>query len=482
MTWFRIGLACAVSVALVACSKTEQGVLQPQPPLAGLRYVNLVNDTGAVDFRIVNFIGDAPSAGAASFRTGGQPNGIATNFLPPHFPVEAGRDVEVRVFMNGLDPAVSSTVVFDTTMRFTANVNYTFFLYGSARASAVHAMVSADTLPSAPAGIAIRVIHLGGAAVGNVDLDITPRTATAPLAGTATFANVAPGAVTAYAAMAVNAALKGVLSAPATRSPFLVTTWAPAGTVGTATSNPVAGTAVAGTAITAVIVPASAAGSPAPQTGNPASKSTQSVSRSTDTVLVVTGWTTTLKDRIKAGVLDTTYQVHTGGASIDTIIKFRRIADSAQAAVGNTHGFTAGDLTVVSGATQPEYNGWQYVMQVADTTRCLPPDTIRDFRRTCARLAADTLRVLVGDTLFATVDTVAGVAYAGTVPVARSFTSTAYSQFRYRIGSTTAVTPATGSVVYRPYPAGNQANPGLSNYTVPWIIYLIDRKPALTAP
>lgn len=488
MTWFRIGLAFAVTVALVACDKTKQGVLQPQAPLAGLRYVNLINDTGAVDFRIVNFIGDAPNAGAAAFRTGGQPNGIATNFLPPHWPVEANRDVEVRVFMNGQDPAVASTVVFDTTMQFAANVNYTFYLYGSARASTVHAMLSVDTLPSAPAGIAFRVIHLGGAAVGNVDLDITPRTTTAPLAGTATFANVAPGAVTAYAAMAVNAALKGVLSAPATRSPFLVTTWAPAGTVGTATSNPVAGTAVAGTAITAVIVPASAAGSPAPQTGNPASKSTQSVSRSTDTVLAVTGWTTTFKDRLKLDSitflpkLDTTYQVHTGGASIDTIIKFRRTADSSQAAVGNTHGFTAGDLTVVSGATQPEYNGWQYVMQVADTTRCLPPDTIRDFRRTCARLAADTLRVLVGDTLFATVDTVAGVAYAGTVPVARSYTSTAYSRFRYRIGSTTAVTPATGSVVYRPYPAGNQANPGLSNYTVPWIIYLIDRKPALTAP
>ena len=116
MTWFRIGMACAVSVALVACHKTEQGVLQPIPPLAGLRYVNLVNDTGAVDFRIVNFIGDAPNAGEATFRTGGQPYGISTSFLPPHWPVEANRDVEVRVFMNGLDPAVASTVVFDTTI------------------------------------------------------------------------------------------------------------------------------------------------------------------------------------------------------------------------------------------------------------------------------------------------------------------------------------------------------------------------------
>jgi hypothetical protein len=467
MTWFRIGLACAVSAALVACHKTEQGVLQPQVPLAGLRYVNLVTDTGAVDFRIVNFIGDAPNAGAATFRTGGQPYGISTNFLPPHWPVEANRDVEVRVFMNGLDPQVSSTVVFDTTMQFTANVNYTFYLYGTARtAGGVHAFVSTDTVP-APSTLAFRVINLGGTAVGNADVDIVPRTATAPLSGTATFANVAPGAVTAYQAVAVNASLKAVLSAPGTRSPFLVTTWAPAGAVGTSTSNPVAGTAVAGTAITALIVPPSTVGSPAPQSGNPTAKSTRTVTRSTDTVLVMTGYTTTIKNRIRVGVFDTTYQVHTGGTKVDTIIKFRRAADTSLAAVGNTHGFTAGDLTVVSGATQPEYNGWHYVMQVADTTVCLPVDTIADTRRSCAVLAADTARVLIGDT---------------TPPLARFYTSTAYSRFRYRIGSTTAATPATGTVVYQPYPQGNQTNPGLSNYTIPWILFLIDRKPANTAP
>ncbi|MGD0483345.1 MAG: hypothetical protein ABSB58_01685 [Gemmatimonadales bacterium] len=484
MTWYRVGLACLVSVALVACKDNPQGVLQPQTPLAGLRYVNLVNDTGAVDFRIVNFIGDAPSAGAAAFRTGGSPNGVATTFLPNFSPVEAGRDVEVRVFMNGLDPVVASQVVYDTTVNLTAGVNYSFWLYGSARTSAVHSLVTADTL-AAPAGLAFRVIHLGGAAVGNVDVDIVARTGTAPLAGTATFANVAPGTVTAYTAVAVPGAgvtLKAVMTAPATRSPFLVTTFAPAGVVGTATANPVGGTAVAGTTLSAIIVPASVTGSPAPQTGNPAAKSTQSVTRSRDSVLVLTGWTTTVKNRVKAATFDTTYQVHTGNAAIDTIIKFRRVADTSLAAVGNTHGFAVGDLTVVSGATDAAYNGWHYVMQVADTTICLPPDSIRDFRRTCSRLAADTLRVLIGDTLFATVDTVAGVAKAGTVPVARSYTSTVQSRFRYRIGVTTPVTPAAGTLVYRAYPAGNQPNPSLSNYTIPWILFVIDRQPSLTAP
>ncbi len=270
MTLYRACLACVVSVALVACRDNPKGVLQPLAPLAGLRYVNLVNDTGAVDFRIVNFIGDAPVAGAAAFRTGGSPNGIATNFLPYHWPVEAGRDVDIRVFMNGLDPAVSSTVIFDTTVTFTQNVNYTFYLYGSARtAGGVHALITSDTVPNLTGTqLGFRVIHLGGTAMGNQDVDIAAAAATSPLAGTAQFANIAPGTVTGYitSVAAAAAGYKAVVSTPASRTFTTFFAAAPAGVVGTTTLNPVAGVAVAGSAFSVVIVPASVVGSAAPQT------------------------------------------------------------------------------------------------------------------------------------------------------------------------------------------------------------------------
>jgi hypothetical protein len=481
MTWYRVCLACAVSVALMACTEAEQGVLQPQGPLAGLRYVNLVNDTGAVDFRIVNFIGDAPSAAAAAFRTGGMPYGQPTNYLPPHWPVQADREVNIKVFMNGLDPAVSSLVVFDTTCTFAVGVNYTFFLYGNARTpGGVHSLVTVDDLTAAPAGVAFRVINLGGTAVGAVDVDVVPRDTVAPLPGAvASFPAVAAGIPTAYTNFAVSGTLKATITAPATRTPFLFSFVVPAGVVGTTTVNPIAGTAVAGTAISAVIVPASVTGSRAPQTGNPSSKTTVTVTRSTNTVLVEVGSTTTIKNRVwRVGIdtgrtLDTAYALRLDTVSVprrwvtDTTIRFRRRADSSLTAVGNTHGFAAGDIAVVSGATETEYNGWHNVTQVADTTTCLPADPVADVRTSCALLAADTLRVLVGDT---------------TPPLARFYTSTVRSRFRYRIGSTTAATPATGTVTFRVYAAANQANPSLSNYTIPWVLFLIDRKPTLTAP
>jgi hypothetical protein len=365
MTWYRVCLACAVSVALMACSETEQGVLQPQGPLAGLRYVNLVNDTSGVDFRIINFVGDAPNAGAATFRTGGAPYGVSTSFLPPHWPVEANRDVHIRVFMNDTLPALVSQVVFDTTLTFAENVNHTFFLYGSARGGAVRAILTVDN-PAAPAGVAFRVINLGGTAVGAVDVDVVARATVAPLTGTASFPAVAVGATTAYTNFAVSGTYKATATAPTTRTPILFSAGAPAGEVGTATLNPVAGTLVAGSAISAVIVPASVTGSRAPAAE--ALRTTASLVRSNDTVTVTTS---------------------------------------------ASHGRAVNDFINVTGANETEYNGPAVIIAVPTAT-----------------------------------------------------------SFRYLVSGTPA-SPATGTVGYRL---------AANDYTRPYIIFMIDRKPVLTAP
>jgi hypothetical protein len=269
-------LATLAAVALAACSEVEQGVLQPIPPLAGLRYVNVVNDTSAVDFRIINFVGDAPSAGAATFRTGGAPYGVSTNFLPYHWPVEANREVHIRVFMNDTLPQLASQVVFDTTCTFAEGKNYTFFLYGNARGGGVHALLTLDSLPTLTTSqVGVRTVNLASSLAGtaltmtgtNVDVDVVAAP-TYPLAGTAPFANVAYKGVTNYTAMATNAAYTAVVSQPASRANAAAvrfTATAPAGVVGTATTNPVGGTNVAGTGISVVVVPASVTGSRAPQ-------------------------------------------------------------------------------------------------------------------------------------------------------------------------------------------------------------------------
>jgi len=266
MTLYRMSMVLIVGVALVACKKVEQGVLEPSPARAAMRYVNLVPDTGAVDMRIIDIIGDAPVTGAATFRTGGAPYGVSTNFLPPHFPVVAGTR-HIRVFPTSTDPAVASQVVLDTTLTFDEGVYYTFYLYGYARTGStphIQAVVTIDN-PTAGAGVLYRVLHFAPTGVGAADVDVVTQ-ATTTLTGTATFPNVAVGGQTSYVNVAVGTTMKAVVTAPGTRTPFLFSANAPAGTVGTATVNPIAGSAVASTAISVVLVPRSVAGSAAPQT------------------------------------------------------------------------------------------------------------------------------------------------------------------------------------------------------------------------
>ena len=445
MTWYRVCLACAVSVALMACTEAKQGVLQPQGPLAGLRYVSLVNDTGAVDFRIINFIGDAPSAGAVTFRTGGQPYGLSTNFLPPHWKVEAGRDVHIRVFMNGLDPAVSSLVVFDTTCTFAEGVNYTFFLYGKARGAAVHALVTVDTLPAPAAGqIAVRAINLApslaGASPTLADTTVLPdvwlkapdAAIVSPFSGTAIGSALAYRGITPYRGVAAGTYWIGTSATGSTNPIGLFTT--AAGTAGTVTVNPVAGTNVAGSAITLVVVPRSVPSSMAPQTGA-APRTALSVTRSNDSVTLQTGYLSTWVRRT----------VDSSGTQVpraDTVV--------SASAVNVPHGVTAASLVSVGGAIEAGYNGWQLVTALADTTVCIPVDSLVDLRTSCTTLNP------------------ASPPRPNNVIVRNVF------RFRYRITGTPA-SPATGTVIVR----GPHT---VTDHTIPALIALIDRKPVLTAP
>jgi hypothetical protein len=139
------------------------------------------------------------------------------------------------------------------------------------------------------------------------------------------------------------------------------------------------------------------------------------VSRSNDTVTVQSGSVSVLTNRSPAKPDST---VGTTGT-------------------GTTTGVVAGDIILMSGATQPEYNVWQAVTQVADSLSCAPTDP-KDTATKCAAANA------VATTRF---------------------------RLRSRIAGAPA-SPATGTPVYRIYTASTT-----SDYTIPSVIYLIDRRP-----
>jgi len=269
MNLMRVGAMFAVVAAVAAC-KHEGGPFTTAPtPTAGLRYVNIIPDRGAVDFRIIDAVAFAPSAYAATFRTGGSPNGVPTAFLPAHLATAAG-DHRIRVFWSSTNADTAKIVLLDTTLTFTAGINYTFFAYGYTTAGqtpALRAFVTADTAPDPASNVAFRALHLGPAGVpANVDVYIT--TAATPT-GTPTFANVALGGVTGYTTV-TRGALRAIVTPVATPATVTASVVAPAGvaadTVARPQLDPIAGANQAGSVITAVIVPPSLAGSTAPQT------------------------------------------------------------------------------------------------------------------------------------------------------------------------------------------------------------------------
>ncbi|HVO34833.1 MAG TPA: DUF4397 domain-containing protein [Gemmatimonadales bacterium] len=277
MNLMRVGATIIIVAALAACKHEGGPFASTTPPTAGFRYVNLMPDRGAVDFRIVDAITFAPSAFGATFRTGGSPNGISTAYLPNYSPALTGTH-RIRMFWTSTNPDTAQMVLIDTTITLSAGVNYTFYAYGyttSGQAPVAKAFITTDSTPDPGTSIAFRAIHLAPAGSPTTAQDVpasvdvyVANQAVANPTGTATWAGVGVGMFTGYKTMAPDSLQVFVTPAG---TPGTVTTkaQAPKGVAGSLTASPptdpIAGTQQAGSSITAVIVPRSLAGSKAPQ-------------------------------------------------------------------------------------------------------------------------------------------------------------------------------------------------------------------------
>ncbi|HMA39696.1 MAG TPA: DUF4397 domain-containing protein [Gemmatimonadales bacterium] len=259
MTALRFCALSGVVILGIGCSK-EKTFTEPLPPLAAIHFLNAVPDTMQLDFRVVDIVSNAGFFDA-NFRDG---NMFYTG-------IEAGSR-EIRVFLSSTNPSIASQVMWDSTLNLTAATNYTLIQTGFARtgqAPARAALLLTDN-PAAPGAgnIGLRVVN-AGAGLGNVDVNVT-RHATDTLPDTPLLSGVVYGTTSVYLTLPVDAAAadssRVVITAAGTKAPVLATVKLPAGLAGTATTDPIAGARVAGSVLSAVVVPRSVAGSLAPQT------------------------------------------------------------------------------------------------------------------------------------------------------------------------------------------------------------------------
>jgi hypothetical protein len=252
-------LVSVLALVIVGC-RHDATFTEPIPPNAAIHWVQAVPDTMQEDMRVVDIVSnaglfDANFRGANIFYQG----------------IQAGAR-QIRIFNSSTDPAIAKQVLVDTTVDFAASDSVTFVHMGFARSGSIPARQVKLFTDKAPdpgaANVGIRVIH-AGAGLGNLDVFLIRHAADTVALGAPLAASVAYAGLSGYSAVAVDTgtqALQIVATAAGTTTPILVRVAFPVGVPADTVSrvNPIAGARIGGSVMTAVIVPASVAGSMAP--------------------------------------------------------------------------------------------------------------------------------------------------------------------------------------------------------------------------
>lgn len=259
---------CLAIGALGGC-RPEEVIDSPVPPTAGVRFINAVPDTGQMDFRPVDLVENVTfyNVGFRGTNTLYYKNARAGT---RHFKIFRTPDPNTSA---ATQLAVANTVVADLTgEELEANKRYTYILWGYSRPGNAPAMkVTRITDDPADPGaqVAVRVINAcvaglcGTSADGSVDARVftTAQTIGAPAATFAASSQLTSSAYTNVATGTYTFDFRPAGSV--TTGAGLASGTGPTGTAQTVDQEAIPGTTVAGSAVTAVLVPRSLAGSTA---------------------------------------------------------------------------------------------------------------------------------------------------------------------------------------------------------------------------
>lgn len=273
MRYSNILMSIVPLLALAACD--DSGITGPRSgePTAKVRFVNAAIDAGVVDFRFVDRVENLPTLQGVAFRAssgGYQGAGAGTRLA--------------RVFPYSNDPAVTQTMLVDTTLNLAANARYTMVFAGQTTGNQDRLVALEDPaeLPSPAAGqIAIKVLHavVGTAAVDVYVVPVDSATAPTPAdwqtAAVTVVNNVPYLSQTAYVNVPVRPTTglrlyRFVVTAAGSATPLFATTPNLPGTPAPTGANygPLPGVQISGSVLTAVLAAGSVPGSPGSVTAN----------------------------------------------------------------------------------------------------------------------------------------------------------------------------------------------------------------------
>lgn len=259
MRLLKLGLAFAGLAALTACSREGDAVFTANNgPLAFVRFVNAVSDTGASDWRFVDQVENSPTTFGLAFRA---------TFPGAGYQGLGAGSRHLRVFQTSTDIVQTQKVFFDTTFNFEAGKRYTLVAAGTKRNNQARLYILTDDFTDPGAQFSLRVFNAGA---GSVDVYASASGGSSTLPGAAA-SGLANFSATRYINMAVGPLSLRAFAAGTTTFPAMIDIAAPAGVAADRAANltAVGGTTQAGSALTAFIVPRSVAGSNAANFASP---------------------------------------------------------------------------------------------------------------------------------------------------------------------------------------------------------------------
>ena len=147
-----------------ACSNPDQIVLTENIPTAGVRFINAVPDTNAMDFRFIDIVENSAHY-KIGFRNGPATSGGVTASAQVEYKNTRAGSRHLRIFLNDTSAAVASTVLRDTVLTIEAGKLYTAVMYGNARAGAMQFAFIEEGVTDPAANVGLRLWNLTGAAV-----------------------------------------------------------------------------------------------------------------------------------------------------------------------------------------------------------------------------------------------------------------------------------------------------------------------------
>jgi hypothetical protein len=260
----RVSLIC-LAVGIAGACKPDEIITTENIPTGGVRFINAVPDTGAsygLDFRFVDL-----AENNAQFRIPFRNNpstsgGVTASTQIQYKPARAGSR-HFRIFLSDSAQSVASVVLKDSTINIESGKNYTVMLWGNARSTGADKMklsVWEENVADPAAQVALRVINATSSPI-----DARQYVSTGTVPAKPTWANVAPFTASTYVTAAPGQFRFNIQPAGGGTALF-ADPLALIGTAATVDIEAIPGTAVAGSAVTAIVFPRSVAGSKAPQT------------------------------------------------------------------------------------------------------------------------------------------------------------------------------------------------------------------------